>query len=263
MAGLLALYSWRVEPYWLDIKHINMPVKNLPKHLEGKLLMQISDIHVGNGFDSRFLIRSFEEAKKYHPDFVVYTGDFVTWRNSEQLEQLNTVLKHCPKGKSGTAGILGNHDYGRNWRENDVADAVSDMVESCGITLLRNRQKELNGLVFTGFEDYMSDRFNYNQMQNINPGDANIVLCHNPDACDADIWNNYEGWILSGHTHGGQVKIPLVSVPVVPVNNKRYTSGKIDLHDGRTLYINRGLSTSHYFRFNVRPEITLFQLQKQ
>lgn len=70
-------YSWQIEPFWLEFVYKKMPIKNLPKHLEGKTLMQISDLHVGNRFDWNFLIESFEKAHKLNPDFVVYTGDFV------------------------------------------------------------------------------------------------------------------------------------------------------------------------------------------
>lgn len=263
LAGLCGLYSWRVEPYWLDVEHVEMRVKNLPKNLDGKTLMQVSDIHVGNGFDKDFLKRSFDRVRKYEPDFVAYTGDFVTWHNDEQLAQLGDVLENCARGKIGTVGILGNHDYGTHWRQNDVADAVSKVAENAGITVLRNEQKDIGGLTFTGFEDLWSDRFGFELTENIDAAKANIVLCHNPDACDLKIWNEYKGWILSGHTHGGQVKIPFVKTPIVPVNNKRYTSGKIDLYDGRILYINKGLSTSHYVRFGVRPEITIFKLKEK
>ena len=89
---------------------------------------------------------------------------------------------------------------------------------------------------------------------------ANIVLAHNPDVCDLDIWNNYKGWILSGHTHGGQVKPPFVNPPILPVKNKKYTAGIIDLSNERTLYINRALGHLWQVRFNVRPEITVFEL---
>jgi len=65
-----------------------MDIKNLPQQLVGKILMQISDIHVGNRFGRQFLIDSFEKAKKYNPDFVVYTGDFVSYESTEQLVHL-------------------------------------------------------------------------------------------------------------------------------------------------------------------------------
>ncbi|MFT6811056.1 MAG: putative MPP superfamily phosphohydrolase [Saprospiraceae bacterium] len=91
---------------------------------------------------------------------------------------------------------------------------------------------------------------------------ANLVLCHNPDVCDLNVWNNYKGWILSGHTHGGQCKLPFLNPPVLPVKNGRYTSGEIDLRDGRMLYINRALGHLLQARFDVRPEITVFELSR-
>lgn len=86
------------------------------------------------------------------------------------------------------------------------------------------------------------------------------MLCHNPDACDLPVWNGFSGWILAGHTHGGQVRPPFLPAPILPVKNRKYDQGKIELDQGRTLYINRALGHLIPIRFNVRPEITLFTL---
>jgi len=90
---------------------------------------------------------------------------------------------------------------------------------------------------------------------------ANVVLCHNPDVCDLNVWNGYKGWILSRHTHGGQCKPPFLKPPLLPVRNKNYAAGEVDLQDGRRLYINRALGHLWQVRFNVRPEITIFTLE--
>jgi len=90
-----------------------------------------------------------------------------------------------------------------------------------------------------------------------------LILSHNPDTCDKKGWNNYDGWILSGHTHGGQCKPPFLNPPLLPVKNKKYTSGKFDLKDGRKLYINRALGHLVQVRFNVRPEIAIFELSQE
>ncbi len=79
---------------------------------------------------------------------------------------------------------------------------------------------------------------------------------------DEPIWGRYGDWILSGHTHGGQCKPPFLKPPLLPVKNERYSTGKITIADGRTLYINRALGHLLQVRFNVRPEITVFELQK-
>ena len=71
-----------------------MPIANLPDNLIGKKLMQISDIHIGNRFDYNYIIDSFKKAQKFNPDFVVYTGDYVSYENEKQFEQLDEVLKY-------------------------------------------------------------------------------------------------------------------------------------------------------------------------
>lgn len=260
-----SLYTWKIEPYWLEFVHHTMSIKNLPKHLEGKTLMQISDIHVGKRFDHQYLIESLKKAKSYNPDFVVYTGDYITLHEEKVLfNELTEVLNHAVLGKLGTIGILGNHDYGINWKEPDVAEQISNLLTSKGIEVLRNQHKEFSGLNFTGIDDIWGTNFDPELvLKNINSQKANIVLCHNPDVCDLDVWHHYQGWILSGHTHGGQCKPPFLPPPILPVKNKIYSSGKIKISNNRTLYINRALGHMFPIRFNVRPEITIFTLEKE
>lgn len=262
--GLLSgLYAWQFEPFWLEFVKVKMPIKNLPNDLVGKTLMQISDIHIGNRFDYRFIINSFNKAKEFSPDYVVYTGDYVsTYKDEVQYVKLDKTLTNLVKGKIATIGILGNHDYGRNWSQSKVADKISAMLTTSGIRLLRNESAECNGLNFIGFDDYWGLNFNPQKaLGGFDINKANIVLCHNPDVCDLNIWGEYNSWILSGHTHGGQVKPPFLPPPMLPVKNTNYSAGQIELSNNRTLYINRALGHLWQVRFNVRPEITLFELQ--
>lgn len=262
--GLLSgLYAWQIEPFRLEIVHIKMPIKNLPKHLIGKTLMQISDIHIGNRFDFQFIIDSFKIANQFKPDFVVYTGDYISLENGQvPIDKLKKVLKDSVKGSMGTVAILGNHDYGVNWSQPEIANQISDLFNINEITILRNEQIQINGLNFIGLDDFWGLNFNPEKaLQNFNKSEANIALCHNPDVCDLDIWKEYDSWILSGHTHGGQVKPPFLTPPLLPVQNKAYSSGIYKLENDRTLYINRALGHLWQVRFNVRPEISLFQLQ--
>ncbi len=236
ISAIPGIYAWQVEPFWLEFVKHKMPVKNLPKHLNGKTLMQISDVHIGDFFDYQYIIDSFIEAQAFYPDFVVYTGDFVTYHEPKNLEQLAEVIPHFPIGKFGSLGILGNHDYGIDYEEEHVAQNIIDQLASRNIKILRNESHQIEGLNFLGIDDYW-------------------------DVCDLNVWNNYKGWILSGHTHGGQCKPPFLRAPILPVENKRYDAGIIDLYDGRMLYINRALGCLRQMRFNVRPEITIFELE--
>jgi hypothetical protein len=263
-AGLLSgLYAWQIEPFWLEFVTLEMPVRNLPKALNGKTLVQISDIHIGKRFDHHYVIDAFKKARAYNPDFVVYTGDYVTtYKDEVQYKELEETLSNCVQGSIATVGILGNHDYGKNWAQPEVADKISGVLEQHGITVLRNSQQEFAGLNIIGLDDYWATNFNpAPAMDKLNKTKPNILLCHNPDVCDLDVWNGYEGWILAGHTHGGQCKPPFLPPPLLPVENRRYTSGKMDLTGNRTLYINRALGHSWPVRFNVRPEITVFKLR--
>ncbi|MFJ1473280.1 metallophosphoesterase [Capnocytophaga cynodegmi] len=264
ITAMTGLYAWRIEPHWLEFVRVKMPIKNLPESLVGKTLMQISDIHTGNRVDNSYLINSLKRAKEYNPDFVVYTGDYVTLHQKEVMyDKLKEVFEQSVQGRFGTIAILGNHDYGSDWSEPEVADEITKIIENEGISVLKNSSIEIEGLNFIGLDDYWAKQTDAEKaFANYEPTKANIVLCHNPDVCDLDVWNDYDGWILSGHTHGGQCKPPFLPPPILPVKNKNYTSGKFNLSNGRTLYINRGLGHSQKVRFNVRPEITIFELEK-
>lgn len=262
---LSGLYAWQIEPFWLEFVRQKMPVKNLPDSLIGKTIMQVSDIHIGDRFDYHYIIDSFEKAQNYNPDFVVYTGDFVSAdQNHVQFDKLKEVLESCVKGSLGTIAILGNHDYGVTWSQNEVAEQVAETLKDNGITLLRNQKVEYDGLHFIGFDDYWGPNFNPQLAMNEYDGShPTVVLCHNPDVCDLAIWKDYQGWILAGHTHGGQCKPPFLPAPILPVKNKKYTAGKFELPGGRHLYINRALGHLWQIRFNVRPEITIFELEAE
>ncbi|MEN8928111.1 MAG: metallophosphoesterase [Flavobacteriales bacterium] len=258
---LSGLYAWQIEPFWLEFVKVKMPIKNLPENLKGKTVMQISDIHVGKRFDWKYIIDSFKDAQKLNPDFVVYTGDFVSYDKENNFEDLKTVFQNPVKGKLGTVAVLGNHDYGENWAEPEVANSIIEILEIGGVQVLRNETIRIEGLNIIGFDDFWGTNYNPEKaLINLDNKEANLVLCHNPDVCDLDVWKGYQGWILAGHTHGGQVKPPFLPPPMLPVKNKKYSSGEIDLGDGRTLYINRALGHLWQVRFNVRPEITVFEL---
>ncbi|REJ74905.1 MAG: phosphoesterase [Acidobacteria bacterium] len=255
------LYTWRVEPHWVEIVHRVLAVRDLPPSLEGALLVQLSDLHVGPEVSDSYLRACFDRVRELEPQFVAITGDWVTYRGPWQLDQLRHVLSRIPLGEIATVGILGNHDYGANWSQPEVAGEIADIVTSSGVTLLRNERFEDRGLVFVGLDDLWGPGFDVEKALSAHrPTTPAIALCHNPDAVDRPGWENFSGWILAGHTHGGQCKPPFLAPPLLPVVNKRYTRGEFSLNDGRSLYINRGLGHLLQVRFNVRPEITAFTL---
>jgi predicted MPP superfamily phosphohydrolase len=260
--GLLGgLYIWQIEPRWVEFKQVDMVLKGLPDSLMGKRLVQISDLHVGQQFSPKILLPALKRAQALNPDIVVYTGDFVNDESALQSGQLAQVLAVAPLGKLATLGVLGNHDYGEGWGQAEVAEQVVRVVENAGISILRNEVVHVEGLEIAGIDAILGTNCHPSRaLSQLSYNQAAIALLHNPDGADLPIWDNFEGWILSGHTHGGQMKVPFLRPPRLPVKNKNYDAGIFHLHEKRTLYINRALGHSRQIRLNVRPEITVFTL---
>ena len=259
--GLTGAYAWRIEPHWLEVVEQDLPIAKLPPVLEGRKLVQISDLHVSPQVDRDYLIAALQRAASLKPDLTVITGDFITFGNLEYVDETARVLEHLRPGPLGCAAILGNHDYCPTSGQSNVADHLTGRLKDLGIHVLRNASWSVGGLNIVGLEDLWSPRFNAEEaLANVSANGANLVLCHNPDAVDLPAFAHFKGWVLAGHTHGGQCKPPFLSPPFLPVKNRRYTSGTFDLSEGRRLYINRGLGHSLRVRFNARPEITCFRL---
>lgn len=260
----LGIYAWRVEPHWLQLVRRTMPVPHLPEGLIDATLAQISDLHVGPQVDDRYLVGVLEAVRELAPEFVVYTGDFV----SHNVDVHQHVHQHVPRvfprlacGTLGTYGILGNHDYGPGWHDAKAAGLVASLAEDAGIRILRNDLASVRGLTVVGLDELWAGRFEPGAvLPQLSADAASIVLVHNPDAVDSAGWDGYSGWILAGHTHGGQCKPPFLPPPLLPVRNRRYTSGEFGLPGGRRMYISRGVGHLLRVRFNARPEVTMFKL---
>ena len=253
-------YTFAIEPHWLEIVDRTLPIAGLPQALVGRRLIHLSDVHVGPRVSDEYLVESLSRARGLAPDIVAITGDLISYRGPQQFAQLRAVLRELPHGRIGTIAILGNHDYGFGWRMPEVAAAVERELRDAGVTVLRNEAMDVGGLTVVGLGDLWANEFAPERALADAAGGATLALTHNPDSLDLAGWSGYRGWVLAGHTHGGQCKPPFLPPPLLPVRNKRYTSGAIPLTDGRVVYISRGIGHLIPVRFNVRPEITSFTL---
>lgn len=257
----VAGYTFGIEPHWLEIVERPLPVRSLPPALAGHRLVHLSDLHVGPQVESEYLIESLRALAELEPDMVAITGDLISYDSTEPFGELQRVLGALPRPPLGAVAVLGNHDYGIGWSQPEVADRVIDQLDRAGVRVLRNESVDVHGLRVIGLDDLWANRFEPLAVQSELSGQtAAVVLCHNPDAVDQKGWGDYAGWVLAGHTHGGQCKPPFLPPPLLPVKNRRYTSGEISTPSGRRLYISRGLGHLLQVRFNVRPEITVFTL---
>jgi predicted MPP superfamily phosphohydrolase len=207
-----------------------------------------------------YLAHVFTVASALAADVVVHTGDFVSWY-PPAFDKMRRLFAHAPRGRIATLGILGNHDYWRDWSHPEIAAQVAEIATSCGVRVLRNEIADVEGLQVLGLDDLWAGQFAPEQaVSSLDPSRAMLALSHNPDTADLEAWGPFRGWILAGHTHGGQVRLPFLPPPLLPVRNKRYWAGAFDCPGGRQMYVNRGVGHLTPVRFNVRPEITLFTL---
>jgi predicted MPP superfamily phosphohydrolase len=262
-AGATLFYTWRIEPHWIEVVRRKLPLVGLPAELAGKRLVQVSDLHAGPVVDQSYLIGAMERLETLAPDWLVLTGDFMSCYGDEEVAKALEVIREAPRATFGRFAILGNHDYGQYWCVYAAADKLSAGLESLDVRVLRNEVAEAGELQLAGMDDLWTPNFQPERvLADIASDRPSLLLCHNPDGVDRPELSQYRGWTLAGHTHGGQCKAPFLNPPINPVQNKRYVAGEYELASGGRLYINRGLGYLHRVRFNARPEITVFTLER-
>ena len=149
----VGIYARWIEPHWVEVVRRPLPIRGLPEGLLGRTLVQLSDLHIGPQVDDQYLIRTMRLVADLQPDLLVITGDFISYRPRGQFEQVNRVLEYLPHGKLATLAVLGNHDYGRGWRRQEVADRLVATVRNHGVAVLRNMMTSVAGLQIAGIDD--------------------------------------------------------------------------------------------------------------
>lgn len=258
-----AAYSVGFEPHWLQVVRRDLPIAELDDAAVGKTLAMVSDLHVGPFVDDAYLRDAMRRVAAMEPDMAVITGDLITWRDNHEIERAGEIVAELGKPPLGAFATLGNHDYGPLRQQPELAAALGRELDRRDVVMLRNAYADTAGLRVAGMDDLWSGRFDASLVSPaLRGGRSAIALCHNPDSADAEGWGDYRGWVLSGHTHGGQVCVPLGSPPILPVENPDYVAGEVAAPGGRRVYINRGLGHLYRLRFNARPEITIFRLTR-
>ena len=263
-ASLLAGgYVVGIEPTWLRVVRHECRLAGLDARLDGLRLVQLSDLHVGAGVPLDFLREAVDDALALDPDAIVVTGDFVHRGGDEQaLRDLADVAGrlHAPLG---VYGVLGNHDcgfYGRGRVEStDSMAQVRGTLAESGMQVLTNQAVTLDGnLRLVGYGDLWAQEFHPESIALDSP---TVALSHNPDTAPA-LAEQGADLVLCGHTHGGQVRIPFLGPPILPVERREYSAGPYDVGATR-LYVNRGVGWLRRVRLFVRPEVTLHVLRQK
>ncbi len=258
----LGVYSTNIERHFIDIVPQTFLIPGLPEAFRGYRIAQLSDIHLEHFTEDYFLREAVSRINALNPDLVVITGDYISNNSSGSDDRAYAAMPHCGEILQGLEcpqryGILGNHDV-------DVdAPAVLNMLNTHGITPLINRHVpiERGGKRFwlAGLDDAEAGNPNLDLAIPEKPDAPVVLLCHEPDFMDSIMRHElspHVDLVLSGHSHGGQVRMPFVGALQLPPLGKKYSMGHYQFGKSQ-LYVNRGIGTVGLpVRFNCPPEIT-------
>jgi uncharacterized protein len=255
-----------VEANQPKVISIEIPLSRLPQAWDGLRIAQLSDLHYDDYFSVVPIRKAVDLVNGLQPDLVVVTGDFVTSpfskRRSGQIQAAKAIepcaqLVAQMRAPLGIHACMGNHDVAT-----DEAHIV-EVLQSFGISTLRNRsvpfERDGGRLWLSGLGDVLEGKYDLKlALKGIPKAEAVVLLVHEPDFAgyvkDVDLQ-------LSGHSHGGQIRFPLIGAPVLPVMGRVYPRGLRRIGP-LTLYTNVGIGTIWLpMRLNCPPEVTLITLR--
>ncbi|GGC98462.1 metallophosphoesterase [Enterococcus wangshanyuanii] len=251
----MIFYAFLIEPkrivthnYTLGNNQGQKPVK----------VVQLSDIHIQKNYPTTQLEKIVTKVNQEKPDIILFTGDlFDNYATYGPAEEVTAALSRltAPLGKFA---VWGNHDYGggasRVYPE-ILAAAGFQLLENTGINVANADGKNI---FISGLDDSLLGNSSIEEALSNRQSDYTILLSHEPDVADQLVDQNIQ-LILSGHSHGGQINIPFLTIKNVMA--EKYFSGFYNLTGDTTLYVNTGLGTTKIpARFRVPPEIAVFDL---
>ena len=266
-AAGLALYSGEFARHEISIETRTIALGNLPDAFRDFRIAQISDIHFDEFTEPSFVRRIVGHINSLAPDLVLLTGDFISFGPLpgrfayEAIFRCADVLREviCPL----RFAVMGNHDAVLG------VTAVRDALSTAGIPLLVNQYAPIERggqrLWLAGVADPVNGQPNLHLAVPARPDGPVLLMCHAPDYADnvvAHPRGQLVDFMVSGHSHGGQVRFPIVGALHLPTWGKKYVEGLFRFGNMQ-LYVNRGIGTVGVpFRLNCPPEITLFTLQR-
>ena len=266
LVGII-IYARFIGTMGFNTKEYTLYHNGLPNGFDGMKIVHFSDIHYNRAITSSKVDKIINEINLIDADIVVFTGDLI----DKDVSLTNSDYKYLTeafskiKAKYGKYATLGNHDY------NDMEDVIRVFNES-GFKYLENSYdiiyNEKNEKIFIGGignVSYNLDNINdtmayFDSNDNI---DYKIMLVHEPDITDNIVDNYNVSLILAGHSHNGQIRLPVVGAIYTPPGAKKYYDEYYSVN-GTDLYISSGIGVSaiNYRLFN-KPSINFYRVNKK
>lgn len=255
--ALVGFYPLFIERHKVLVNRYQIPIADLPRSFDGFTLAHLTDIHLGSFVSKSFVEEIVHNTNALRPDAIVCTGDYVLSNDTtEAIDSVWRIMSNL-KAKYGVYSVLGNHDHHVDFNRSLywLERSGHDIRHKCK-PIYKGKER----IIIGGSGDYWSDRLDIDKAFSCSDErDCRLLLSHNPDAIDTQ-FDTPISLVMSGHTHGGQVVIPFFGPPILPVKNKKYSSGLITTAKTK-LFISKGVGCSGLpVRFNCYPEIAVLEL---
>lgn len=250
------LYGSRLEANWLEVNRLTLALPGLAAGAEGLRVVQLSDLHLRPITPLASIQAAVEAANRLRPDVIVLTGDYIT-NDAADIFELAPVLGRL-NARLGVFASLGNHEL---WTDPQL---ITQELRRAGLPVLINQSLDLpvpNGVLhLAGLDDSWSGRPDLARaLAKVPAGAPAVLMAHEPDFADDYLQDPRAALMLSGHTHGGQVRLPGYAF-ILPPYGRKYDRGLYRVH-GRWLYTNVGVGlAAPGLRLFCRPEIAEFTL---
>jgi predicted MPP superfamily phosphohydrolase len=264
-----AAYPVLAEPHRLSVSRRSFPIRDLPPSLDGLRIVQLTDIHLGPWTSVGRVQRIVDCANRLDPDLVALTGDYVI-RAPEYIPQVASALAGL-RARVGVVAVLGNHDWYQGGPQcaSEITRVGAHVIDNTRrfVTPDRTLSDTPAGLCVAGVGDLWCDRQDYDAaLANLPPDMPRLLLSHNPDVAEEPAFvqsGHRVDLMLAGHTHGGQIRLPLVGAPFTNSRfGQKYARGLVQ---GPTcpVFVCRGLGMTYLpVRFGSVPEIAVIELRR-
>lgn len=257
--GSFAYARW-IEPHQLSITRKEIRLPELPPALDGMRIAHLTDFHYDPGSQDELMAEAVAATNAAQPDFIFLTGDFIT-QSPKVLDPLMVHLSGL-KSKHGIYGVMGNHD---GWHSRYAI--FQKAFQRAGFEFLINdgTRIDIHGdpLYILGTDSIWSGRVDLpGCYRGHHKNDPVLALVHEPDVFDMIKDEHRVDLQLSGHTHGGQCRVPLVGYAPVKVRyGRKYIYGDYGEERSR-IFVSRGLGTvGTPVRFACAPEVAILTLR--
>lgn len=260
-------YARYAAPFHVRYPELPLPIEKLPSAFEGFRIAQLSDLHAVRTTPLRYIRRIVDRVNDLRCDIACVTGDLI----SSRVEHIKPTCDVLAKLRMPAYVTFGNHDYsysGDPWISGEVADELeAELRKLPNVTVLRNRavpiERDGERIWLVGLEDFWSLKFDAAMAFAGMNGrrEPVIALSHNPDTIYA-LAPHRPQWILAGHTHAGQINVPIMGGLVLPVRNKQFVYGEFRVDQTR-MYVTSGIGFKIRARFRCPPEAPIFTLRAE